>query len=178
METATAELLLKAMVDWESDPALDQEIIDVLMTFAAVEDDFGNRPTNNASTAGTWANGTVLVGTVINEGGRFWRCVQPGTTAGSEPVWPTLTGMTPGVSSVADGTVIWLDQGSTWAGSYRLDGAAAMGWRLKAAKAASRFGFMTDGQQFSRQQLIAHCLMLATAYERRTSQSITIEVAS
>lgn len=174
MDAATAETLLKAMVDWTSDPALDQSVITSLLAFAAVGDDYGNRPTNVA-TATAWSTGTVLVGKVISEGGRYWRCIVPGATGAVEPTWPALAGMSPGSAQVSDGSVTWLDQGNTWAPSYVLDAAVAMGWRIKAAKAASRFAFMTDGQQFSRQQLIAHCLMLATAYERRTSQSITVE---
>lgn len=178
MDAAVTELLLKAMTDWESDPALTQEEIDALLASAALADSFGNAPTNQSTSASSWASGTVLVGTVIvDASGRYWRAVIPGATNGTQPSWPSLGSTAPGAATVIDGTVTWLDVGTAWAPTYSLDAAAAMGWRIKAGRAAARYGFMTDGQQFSRQQVVAQCLVMARAYERRTASSVVIEGA-
>lgn len=40
---------------------------------------------------------------------------------------------------------------------YDLSAAAVEGWRMKAAKAASRVSFSSDGQQISRSHFFDHC---------------------
>lgn len=51
-------------------------------------------------------------------------------------------------------------------GLYR---AAAEGWTVKAGKAAGRFDFTTDGQQFRRSQIVDHCEGQAAKYRRKTN---------
>jgi hypothetical protein len=176
MDAAVAEVLLKEMLDWQADPALGQPTVDILLQHAAGQDAWGNLPTNIA-VADAWASGNVVVGqTIVDSNGRYWKAIQPGVTSGTEPVWPTMAGLRPGGSRITDGSVVWLDVGSSWAPTYSLDVAAAMGWRIKAGKCASRFSFMTDGQQVSRNQVHAMCMAMAQAYERRCAH--TVEVLS
>lgn len=173
MDSTTAEILLKAMLDWESEPALNQSLVDTLLTYSAQADDYGNRAGNVGGDP--WQLGSVTVGTVIVDGaGRYWRSIAPGTTQSTEPNWPNLSGSAPGYATVSDGTVTWIDQGSSWGGRWVLDVGAAMGWRIKAGMAASRYAFMTDGQQFSRNQMHMMCLAMAQAYERRLASSVLV----
>lgn len=60
--------------------------------------------------------------------------------------------------------------------SYDLNGAAADGWREKAAQQADGYDFRVEGRQFSRSQWFDHCIKLASYYARqaRTRQA-TVE---
>jgi hypothetical protein len=174
MDSAAYEQLLKVMVDWEAEPALDQDTIDALLAFGANADAWGNSP-GNVEAATAWSQHTAQVGERIAAGGRYWVCTVPGATGSVEPQWPVLwSGTRPGTTQVADGDATWTDAGTSWWPSYSLDAAAAMGWRIKAGKVATRYGFMTDGQQFSRQQMHAMCLSMAQTYERRCSGTIQV----
>lgn len=55
--------------------------------------------------------------------------------------------------------------------SYDLNGAAAAGWRERAAKQASGYDFRVEGRQYSRSQWFNHCMQMANYYEGlRTNQ--------
>lgn len=174
MDSATYEQLLKVMVDWQTEPALDQPTIDALLLFGANVDTWGNSP-GNTDAASTWTQHTAQAGERIAGGGRYWVCTTPGPTGATEPQWPDLwSGTRPGTTTVADGQAVWTDAGTTWYPTYSLDAAAAFGWRLKAGKVATRYGLMTDGQQFSRQQAHAMCLAMAQTYERRCAGTVQV----
>lgn len=49
---------------------------------------------------------------------------------------------------------------------WDLDAAAAEGWRWKAGKVTDRFDFQSDVSNFSRDQVIQHCLAMADRYDR------------
>lgn len=51
-----------------------------------------------------------------------------------------------------------------WTPTWHLAGAAAEGWRWKAAKAAHRVDAGADGGNVARSQLIEHCLLMARRY--------------
>lgn len=51
--------------------------------------------------------------------------------------------------------------------SFDLNGAAADGWRERAAKQAGNFDFGVDGAQFRRSQWFTHCMQMATHYARQ-----------
>jgi hypothetical protein len=63
---------------------------------------------------------------------------------------------------------------SGWTPTWDLDAGAAEGWTRKAGKAASRFSFAEDGQQFSRAQVYAHCAKMRDIYARRSMTSVTV----
>lgn len=56
---------------------------------------------------GAWAASTVIAaGTWIQDGTHLYEATTGGTTASSEPTWPTTGG------TVTDGTVVWTDRGT------------------------------------------------------------------
>ncbi len=59
-----------------------------------------------------------------------------------------------------------------WTPTYDLSRGAAEGWRWKAAKAASRFGFSTDNQRFDRDQVARACLEMARSYARKIACTV------
>lgn len=170
MDSASAQLRLEFMVAWDQDPVLSAQEVLELVRIAARPDVDGNSPLNIA-TAAPWAASTLYVaGSVIIQtvgAHRWWRCQTSGISAATTPLWPSLGGTDRGVSVVNDGTVVWGDNGADWAPTWDLEASAAEGWRWKAGKAASRFGFTTDGQQFAREQVIANCFEMAARYARR-----------
>lgn len=57
-------------------------------------------------TAGAWAGETaVALGAFVKDATHLYEATTAGTTAASEPTWPT------GGSTVTDGTVVWTDRG-------------------------------------------------------------------
>lgn len=64
----------------------------------------------NGYTIDAWAATTVYalnaVAKKVASNGRYYKCTTAGTSAGSEPTWPTTLGAT-----VTDGTVVWTDVG-------------------------------------------------------------------
>jgi hypothetical protein len=178
MDNAALEALLKSMTDWETEPALSQSDIDACMAIAASVDAGGNPPSNVQEGASAWASGSYEIGAlVIDSAGGYWRSITAGTSGSVEPQWPSPYGLDVGGWHVVDNAVTWVYQGTAWLGSFGLDAAAAAAWRIKAGKAASRFGFMTDGQQFSRNQVHAMCLAMAQTYERRCAGTIRLRRA-
>lgn len=60
--------------------------------------------------------------------------------------------------------------------SYDLNGAAAEGWRQRAAEQASGYDFRVEGRQFSRAQWFAHCRQMAAMYSSQAhTATATIE---
>ena len=84
-----------------------------------------------ASTA--YGYGQVVTPTVGN--GNLYRCVQAGTTGGSAPVWPTVSGLT-----VTDGTVIWACAG----GDILVFSSASVSWT--AATFSAYYAALYDAQ--------------------------------
>lgn len=61
-----------------------------------------------------------------------------------------------------------------WTPTYGVTGvyiAIAAAWDLKASKAAGRFDFTTDGQQFRRSQVVDHCQAMADRYRRKAAMT-------
>lgn len=57
---------------------------------------------------------------------------------------------------------------------YNLEAAAVEGWRMKAARAASRVSFNSDGQQISRSHFFEHCTRMIEHYSG--AESFTLNV--
>lgn len=177
MDLLTARARLERLVQWDIDPALTVDEVDDLLAVARRRDSAGNGPSNTTD-AGTWAASTeFLAGTIIRVAStpvRYWRCVTTGISHAVEPSWPNLAGY-PVIDkwSFLDGFVVWEDAGSDWTPTWDLDAAAADGWMTKAAKAAGRFDFAEDGQQFTRSQIISHCRAMAESYRRGAAATLT-----
>ncbi|MBF0291153.1 MAG: hypothetical protein HQK86_03255 [Nitrospinae bacterium] len=56
------------------------------------------------------SSGDIVRPTNANDNGHYYQCTTAGTTAGSEPTWPTGSG-----STVNDGSVVWTEQGNNGA---------------------------------------------------------------
>lgn len=140
---------LKLWTDWDQDPALTAgEISDILDRHAI---------------ATTWVTATAYVyGDRVAPAtptGRIFKCVEPGTTGGTEPTWPeTYSGQ------VVDGTVTWEEDGPLPETLYNLRAAAYEAWTIKAGKAAKMFTFGSDGQSFNRSDINKHCMEMAAQY--------------
>lgn len=175
MDSDTALLRLIDLADSGSDPVLGDDLLATIVADAARADAAGNSPLN-ISTAPTWAAATTYAfGDVITAdpaAGRWWRCVIPGASAATQPSWPDQGGASPGVALVTDNDVTWEDAGTAWTGTYDLNAAAAEAWRIKAAKAAGRFDFQTDGQTFRRGQIVANCHRMERMFRRKVSSVV------
>ena len=172
MDEAAARAELEIMVQADIDPVLTEVDVDTLMARARRVDRAGNSP-RNVTTADAWAASTgYLAGDVIVVDGRWWRCLVPGTSAATEPTWPLFARQPVTETRVADGDVLWVDNGLQWEPTYDLHAAARMGWRLKAGKVANAYSFQTDGQTFQRQQMIQHCLAMAEQHRPRGVGSV------
>lgn len=179
MDEAEARARLELLVAASSDPALDAATIDYLVAAARRVDEWGNSPTNIA-TAPVWTPATAYeIGDVVTADpadGRWWRAATSGTSGATEPSWPDL-GTSPGPygATVSDGLVlVWEDAGRAWTPTWDLNSAAALGWEAKAALAAGRYDFTTDGQTFRRGQIIAHCQTMAQTFRRKTAASAQV----
>lgn len=65
-----------------------------------------------------------------------------------------------------------------WTPTYDVYAAAALGWEIKAGKAAGDFRFAEDGQSFSREQVFEHCMQMAKTFRKgrsRATRTVTLE---
>jgi len=165
---------LQKMCAYDSHPTLDDEDLSLCLDAAKRPDSAGNSPANDAE-AGSWVASTdYLAGAVILVSGRYWRATLTGTTGSAAPSWPDLAGYARTTWSVIDGDMTWVDNGAEWAPTWSLNAAAAAAWDRKAAKAAGDYDFGTDGQTFSRSQVVDTCMKMARRY--RGGGSMTLQV--
>ena len=173
-ETEASKRLLM-LIDGDSDPEITLDELGMILATARRSDAAGN-PTTNVDTADTWtASTTVAFGDVVTADpatGRWWLCVTPGTTGDTQPDWPDRDRQPPFDKTVVDGSVVWSDAGTAWTPTWDLDAAAAEGWRVKASKVAGRFDFTTDGQNFQRSQVAAHCRQMERMFRRKISSGV------
>lgn len=174
MDEAEAMAWLERAVDASSDPALSPlDLMDAL-SVAARRDAAGNPPSNVPS-APEWApSARVVVGAVVQAAGRFWRAARTGTTGDAAPAWPRVDAGGPTHATVSDGGLVWEDAGVEWAPTWNLAAAEARAWERRAAKAAGRFSFATDGQRFERGQVLDHCRRMAADARRRMAASVPL----
>lgn len=63
-----------------------------------------------------------------------------------------------------------------WTGSYDIYAGAALGWRIKAAKAAgTAYHFRDDTLEMHREQIVAQCLRMAAEYKNLAAGMIPVE---
>lgn len=176
MNSTEARARLVSLADTSTDPALSSDELDDLVADASRFDAAGNSPLNVAAADAWVASTTYAYGDVVTAdpaAGRWWRCVTPGTSATTQPDWPDVEGIKPGITTVTDDDIVWEDAGTEWAGVYDLNAAAAEAWRLKAAKVAGRYDFQTDGQTFRRSQMLANCRQMERMFRRRVASGVT-----
>jgi hypothetical protein len=164
MTTAEARVALERMTAASTDPGLTADEITALLNAARRADSYGLAPDAYADWAATSALtlGGVAVPTTRN--GHRYVVTTAGTSGSSEPTWPTDPGAT-----VADGSVVWTESGTTvWTPTWALAAAAAEGWRWKLGKTSDRFAF-TDagGASLHPEQVITTCERMIKLYSRQ-----------
>lgn len=101
-----------------------------------------------------FAFGDVVLPATKN--GHRYKCTTAGTTAATEPTWPTRDG-----STVTDGTVTWQEAGPDFDNVFDVRSAAGQAWMVKTAKASVLFN--GSGQQTS--QIAEHCKQMAESFD-------------
>lgn len=169
MDAATARTRLESMTAWDQTPTLTAGEITALLAASRRIDAAFRGPTDDTD----WIASTPYVlgdrRAPITRNGHLYIVTTAGTSAASEPAWPTASGAT-----VTDGTIVWTENGRGWAPTYALNAAAAEGWRWKAGKVAGKFGFATDQQIFNREHMNKMCLAMADRYAKRVSGNIRL----
>lgn len=162
---AEAKSRLETLTQSSTDPTLSSGELDVLVKRSKRSDSDGRRfyPPWQASRA--YAVGDVVVPTTRNT--HYYECTVAGTSAGSQPSFPTTSGGT-----VTDGTVTWREAGDDeWAPTFDLNFGAAEGWRQKAGKVVPLYDASVDDNRFNRAQIYAHCISQANVYARKAGGS-------
>ena len=110
--------------------------------------------------ASFWTLSTAFIfGAVVlpaTKNGHRYSCTQGGTTAATEPTWPTRDGAT-----ITDGTVIWKEAGADYANVYDIRDAAQQAWVMKEGKASQLFD--VGSEKIS--QLRDHCRAMAQSFD-------------
>jgi len=110
--------------------------------------------------ASFWAASTAFaygaVAQPITRNGHRFRVIQGGTTATTEPTWPTRNG-----AVIDDGTVKWKEAGPDYENVFDVRAAAQKAWLMKEAKASELFD--RGGQSFS--QITENCRKMARSFD-------------
>jgi hypothetical protein len=61
---------------------------------------------------------------------------------------------------------------TNWEPTYDLNLGAAEGWRWKAGKAVSMYQFSADGGNYSRNQVLEHCVEMMKQYAKKIAVSV------
>lgn len=162
--------LIQLYTDADHDPVLTPEHLDTLVRAARRPDQDGNLPDTfpvwNPSAAYTL--GVTAVPPTRNQ--HYYKVTTAGTSGASAPTFPLTSGGT-----VTDGTVVWTEQGQTlWTPTWSIATAVSKGWLLKAALVSNRYTFSDNRSQYSRDQLIKHCLAMAKEWRRGGVSSVQL----
>lgn len=150
MTEAEALALLKQRVDWQEAPALSSDELDDILLRA--------QRYSTWTYSNEYAYGEYVVPTVRN--GHAYIVTTGGTTAATEPTWPTEY-----ESSFTDGTVVFREAGSDNLLLWDLDAACHEAWLLKASRAARQTDFSAvEGGSYRKSQLYEHCVAMAQRY--------------
>ena len=108
--------------------------------------------------ATAYVNGEVVMPTTRN--GHRYICIESGTSAPSEPDWPTCD-----LRTIQDGTTArWREDGRDYANVYDLRKAIYDCWMLKASKVAHLHNARRSQSGADRSQIYEHCLEMAEKY--------------
>jgi hypothetical protein len=137
--------LLRMLVQPDVTPALDDVELNAFL--------------DGAQRASFWTLTTAFIfGDVVlpaTKNGHRYKCTQGGTTAATEPNWPTRDG-----STITDGTVTWEEAGPDYENVFDIRAAAHEAWLVKEAKASEMTDF--DNQKLS--QIADRCREKAESF--------------
>lgn len=162
MQEADARAQLAAKVQQSSEPTLSNAELQALLNAYRRVDVYGVYADRYASWVASTAYsvGDYVVPTTRN--GHFYRVTVAGTGTSTEPTWPTTSG-----AAVTQDGITYVEAGAApWLGTWALNEAAAEGWRWKAGKAAGRYSFGSDVNNFQRRQIHEMCLQMAEQYSK------------
>lgn len=142
-EIALAQL--RRLVQPDVTPALDD------VELNAILDEVQRASFWTLTTAFTF--GAVVLPATKN--GHRYVCFEGGTTAATEPTWPTRDGAT-----ITDGTVTWREAGADFENVFDIRAAAQAAWLMKQAKAVELF----DGGGQSLSQIAERCGEMAEKF--------------
>ncbi len=138
-------LQLRRLAQPDATPALDDVELNAIL--------------DDVQRASFWILSTAFIyGDVVlpaTKNGHRYKCIEPGTTATTEPTWPTRDGNT-----VTDGTVRWEEAGPDYDNVFDIRAAAHQAWVTKESKASELFD--AGGQSLS--QIAEHCRMKAESF--------------
>lgn len=118
------------------------------------------RHTARANSTAYYVNNRVVPAV---ENGRVYKCVVPGTSDASAPIWPEAGEAKTG-QIVKDGTVEWMDHGPRYSESYDLNAAIRAVWIYKAGQAAMDIDATDGGLSYRSSQIQKQCLEMARRY--------------
>jgi hypothetical protein len=99
--------------------------------------------------------GDVVMPAALRNGHRYV-CAEGGTTAASEPTWPTRNS-----AVITDGSVKWKEAGADYQNVFDIRAAAQQAWLAKEAKASELYD--RGGQLYS--QITEHCRRMAQSLD-------------
>jgi len=136
---------LKRLVQPDVTPALDDPELTAIL--------------DSVQRASFWLLSTAFIfGAVAlpaTKNGHRYRAIEGGTTAATEPTWPTRDGAT-----IIDGTVIWQEAGPDYENVFDIRAAAQEAWTMKGAKAVELF----DAGDQKLSQIAGHCEAMAQSF--------------
>jgi hypothetical protein len=117
---------LKRLVQPDTTPKLDDVDLNAIL--------------EGVQRASFWLLSTAFIfGDVVlpaTKNGHRYICTQGGTSAATEPAWPTRDAAT-----ITDGTVTWQEDGSDFENVFDVRAAAHEAWLMKEAKTSELFDF-------------------------------------
>lgn len=180
MEYSEAVSALRMLVRSDEEPTLTDAELDELLSMSRRSDVGGNPPANTSTVPAHQTSTAYTAGDVVTDAyGRYWVALTSGTTASSAPsatsaAWPDFRGRPRTDHTVRDGGVLWADNGTKWRTTYDLHAAAAMGWRVKAAKVSPKYDFSADGQSYSRRQWFTSCMEMVSTFARKGPATVVV----
>lgn len=174
-----ARTRLEGMLQWQSSPALSSTEVDTLYSLAKRTDAHGTEPDAYADwkAATVYALNALAVPRVRN--GYVYKATAisgTGTSAATEPTWPTVIGQTV-IDNAGANQITWTCLAlAPWVPTFNLRAAAAEGWEWKAGKVVKDYDVKAGSVTAQRNQQYQACMKKAAFY--RGGQLVSVPVTS
>jgi hypothetical protein len=166
-----ARQFISIFADATTAPVLTTPDLDTCLTYSRRQDANVNPPdpyvTWQAATA--YAVGAAVVADPRN--GSYFTATVAGTSAATQPTWPTTTNAT-----VTDGGVTWKNAGAAaWGWSWSLSTGVRMGWEIKLGRLATVYDFKFGDQTLSRSQMFRNVRELIDFWGKKVPFQIKLQ---